>query len=577
MWRGVSTRVLLSLCLVAVGGCGYFKNSKSAIEEAELALAEGDEARAEKIYRDAMRSKGKDSVEARALLINMLINRGGRLLEGGKPEDAMGHYREALALDPRRPESRIAYARALMKVERFTEAIDVLMDGGKECRGCSTMISVIYVERGQAAVRDGQYADALTDFDLALSMNRDPMTVLAKVDVYTQGSYGTGMEAVGYLDHALALMPPDQVGAQQVWWEKRTAVIYTAALAHDDAAISAALAFEDPRRNAADEQRVLDRLNLAMYAASLQIYATDFDFGIARGLRTYDEADGVIEGAPLAALRETLMGLFMQRVSLHLSVNEINAARTALAQALALDPENRMLNFQNVLATAERSSGPARQMLEQWAADPEYTRMRTLVELANARRMMGIGQFTAAAAALERAEKLAPDLLDTRLVRAEIEVETRFEGLKKVWAERFREIGAFSYPGGRINNYGRALAIVRDIQSKYDDAAARDYLRTPGFEQRLAALEKRITAFYPYDAELAPPDKAMQATLLLVREEDGELEVKVLGPTADQVVKVPGPGQQEVVLAGPGLAIVDAPGGYRPVFAEPGVKISVKI
>lgn len=141
MWRDVSTRVLLSLCLVAAAGasgCGYFKNSKSAIEEAEEALEQGDEARAERVYRDAMRSKGKDSEEARALLINLLINRGGRLLEAGKPEDAMGHYREALALDQRRNESRIAYARALMKVERFTEAIDVLMEG-KDCRGCKTM------------------------------------------------------------------------------------------------------------------------------------------------------------------------------------------------------------------------------------------------------------------------------------------------------------------------------------------------------------------------------------------------------------------------------------------------------
>ena len=72
------------------------------------------------------------------------------------------------------------------------------------------------------------------------------------------------------------------------------------------------------------------------------------------------EADGAIQGAPLAALRETLMGLFMQRVALHLSANEITAARKALAQALELDPENRILNFQNVLATAERNGGNGR-------------------------------------------------------------------------------------------------------------------------------------------------------------------------------------------------------------------------
>src|SRR5262245_50296112 len=123
MWRRASTRILLSLCLVVAAnasGCGYFKYNKTPLDEAADALEQGDEARAEKIYRDVMRGQGKDSAEARALLINMLINRGGRLLEGGKPEDAMGYYREALALDTQRNESRIAYARALMKVERFT-------------------------------------------------------------------------------------------------------------------------------------------------------------------------------------------------------------------------------------------------------------------------------------------------------------------------------------------------------------------------------------------------------------------------------------------------------------------------
>ena len=91
-----------------------------------------------------------------------------------------------------------------------------------------------------------------------------------------------------------------------------------------------------------------------------------------------------------------------------------------------------------------------------------------------------------------------------------------------------------------------------------------------GFTEGLDSMKLRA---FP----LAPPDKATQATLLLVREEQGEIEVKILGPTADQVVKVAGPGQLEVPLAVPGMAVVDAPGGYRPVFAEPGVKIIVKI
>lgn len=573
------SRALASLCLAGVlaSGCAYFKNSKSKIDEAEIALSQGDERRAEELYRDAMRSKGKDSAEARALLINLLINRGGRLMDKGKPEDAMAHYRDALSLDESRDESRIAYARALMKVERYTEAIDVLMDG-KDCRGCKTMVSVIYLERGQANLRDAEYADALTDFDMALTMNRDPLTVLHKVDAYTTGNYGTGLEAVEYLDHALRLMPPDQVGAQQVWWDKRTAVLYTAAINHEDQVIGAALAFEDPRRGVDPTKSKVDRFNLAMYAASVQIYAQDFELGIKRGLDTYATAESAgIPEADLTALRETLMGLFMQRVALHLAADEDVAARKAIAAALELDPGNRILSFQNVLATAARSTSQARALLDEWTGDPEYDRMKALLELAYVRKMMEVGQFTAAKTGLERAEKLAPELLDVRLARAELEAQTRFEGLKKAWVERFRELEPFSYPQARINYYGRAVAYINAVRAGYTEEAARDVLRMPAFDKRLTTLEKSIGEFYPYAAELSPPDKAATAMLLLVREEDGEFEVKIAGPKQEHVIKLPGKGQQEVDLTMPGLAVIQAPSGPKAVFAEPGVRIVIEI
>lgn len=568
------TVVALSLTAILAGsGCAYYRNSTSALEDAQAALDARDEAKAEQLYRDTMRDeRSRDRDEARALLINLLINRGGRMMSNGKSDDAMEHYREALSLDPSRDESRIAYARALMKVERFTEAIDVLMEG-KSCRGCKSLISVIYLERGNAGVRDGEYVDALADYDMALSMNRDPMTVLAKVEVYTVGKHGTAAEAVGYLDHALRLMPPDQVGAQQLWWDKRTAVLYTAAIAGEHGALDSALALEDPRRNLDPARRTIDRLQLHMYVASLQIYAKAYELGTERGLRTYAEAEGAVSEAELAALRETLMGLFMQRVATHFADDDDAAARAALAQALALEPNNRILQFQNIIATAARNTGSARQMLAEFESDPEYNRLRALVECVYARKMMEIGQFTAARGAVEKAERYDANLLETHLARAELEAETRFDGLKKVWAESFREIGTFSYPGGRINNYGRALAELRLIQSKLDDAAARDYLRAPAFQKRVEQLEAKINAFYPYDAALAEqPDKAV---LLLVRKESGELEVRIQGPAGEQVVKVPGESQLEVPLT-PGLVIVHS-GGRKALFAEPGVEIAVEV
>lgn len=570
-------RPLLALSLIALlagSGCAYYRDSKTPIEEAQAALEAGDEPKAEALYRDTMRSKKSGSEEARALLINLLINRGGRLMGQGKPELAMDNFREALSLDQGRDESRIAYARALMKTERFTEAIDVLMENSS-CRGCKSLISVIYLERGNTEVRDGEYVDALADYDMALSMSRDPLTVLAKVDVYTVGKHGTAAEAVGYLDHALRLMPVDQVGAQQVWWEKRTAVLYNAAMSGEHGALDSALALEDPRSKVDAARRTLDRLQLQMYIASLQIYMKAYELGTERGLRTYAEAQGAVSEAELAALRETLMGLFMQRVATHFADDDGSAARAALDQALALDPSNRVLNFQHIIATAARNTGTARQLLGELEGDPEYNRLRALVETVYARKMMGIGQFSAARGAVEKAERYDPNLLETRLARAELEVETRFPDLKKTWAESFREIATFNYPGGRINNYGRALAELREIQSKYDDAAARDYLRAPAFATRVEQLEAKIKAFYPYDAALADaPDKAV---LQFVREESGELEVKVQAPAGEQVVKVPGASQIDLPLTKPGLVIVDGPSGRKALFAEPGVKIIVKV
>jgi tetratricopeptide (TPR) repeat protein len=570
-----STLVALSLtaCL-SISGCAYLRNSETRIEEAQSALQAGDEARAEELLRDNMRDKrSKDSEEARALLINLLINRAGRLTSQGKADDAMGHYREALSLDPLRDESRIAYARALMKVERFTEAIDVLMDN-KKCRGCKSLIAVIYLERGNAGVRDGEYSDALADYDMALGMVRDPLTVLAKIDVYTVGNYGTASEAVGYLDQALNFMPIDQIGVQQLWWDKRMGVVYLAAMAGEHGAVDSALALPDPRRSLDDARRILDRLQLHMYVASLQIYTKAYELGTDRGLRAYAEAEGAVPEAELAKLRETLLGLFVQRIATHFADDDDAAARTALAQALELDPNHRILKFQDIIASASRNTGAARQQLAGFQSDPEFNRMRALIECVYARKMMGIGQITAARGAVEKAERFDPTLLETHLARAELEVETRFDGLKKIWAESFREIGTFSYPGGRINNYGRALAEVRFIQSKLDDAAQRDPLRAPAFLKRVEQLEAKIKAFYPYDAALG--ESRDKAVLVFVRAESGEAEIKFQGPGGEQVVKVPGESQLEVPLSSPGLVVLTT-GGRKALFAEPGVKIMLKV
>jgi hypothetical protein len=188
---------------------------------------------------------------------------------------------------------------------------------------------------------------------------------------------------------------------------------------------------------------------------------------------------------------------------------------------------------------------------------------------------MEIGQFTAAAGAVEKAVKIDPNLLETKLARAELLADTRLEDLRKTWAENFREIGTYSYPGGRINYYGRALAELRGVQAMFDEAAQRDFLRGPKVGERITALEQRITKFYPFAVAARSDDKA---AIRLTRKDSSAATIKVKGPSKLHEVAVPENGEAELVLEGPGYVIVETPSGtQKALFAEPGITITIDL
>lgn len=560
--------------LLLVGGCAYFKVSQSTLAQAQEAQAAGDEAKAEELYRDAMREKGRDREDAKRGLVSLLLQRATRVAANDQDE-AMKIHRDVLTLVPESDEARIAYGRALMNVERFTEAIDVLMEAPK-CRGCKTMISVIYIARAEHAVKDGEFADALADFDQAISLSHDPLTVLAKVDVYTKSGYGKAEDAVAWLDQAQRLLPVEQTGQQALWFEKRTEVIYWAAMRSEHEAIGRALMLDDPRTRVPAEQKLIDQLNLQMYAASLQIYQLQFDVGTQRGLATWQQAQAQnLSGPPLESLRQTLLALFAQRVSVHLTNGEEKQAREVIDMGREIDPQDRTLALQDIIVTAMRNTGSARKMLDAWKDDAGHTRMRALVETVYAQKMMEIGQFTAADGAVAKAMKIDPSLLESKLAHAELRAETRLEDLRKTWAENFREIATYSYPGGRINYYGQALAELRTVQTMFDETAQRDFLRGPSVGKRIAALEQRITAFYPFAVESRADEKA---ALVLTRKEGSAAKIAVQGPTKSHEVDVPENGRAELVLEGPGYVVVTTPsGGRKALFAEAGVSVIVDL
>lgn len=569
-----ASALALGLLLFADAGCAYFKDGPSTYEQAQDAQAAGDEAKAEELYREAIREKGSDKEDAKRGLVSLLLQKAARVGEKD-PDTAITIHRDVLAMVPDSDEARIAYGRALMNGERYTEAIDVLMEGTK-CRGCKSMISVIYIARAEHAVKEGSFSDALADYDQAIALNHDPLTVLAKVDTYTTHGNGTAADAVKWLDQAQRLMPVDQTGQQSLWYEKRTQVVYWAAMRNEHEAVGQALMLDDPRTTVPAEQKLIDQLNLQMYAASLQIYQLQFDIGTQRGLATWQQAQAQkLSGPPLDALRTTLLALFAQRVAVHLSKGEEKQARDVIAMGREIDADDRMLGLQEVIVMAMRNTGNARKLAEEWSSDPIYPRMRALVETVYAAKMIEIGQFSAAGGAVEKAVKIDPNLLETKLARAELLAETRLEDLRKTWAENFREIGTYSYPGGRINYYGRALAELRAVQAMFDEAAQRDFLRGPRVGERITALEQRITKFYPFAVAARSDDKA---AIRLTRKDSSAATIKVKGPSKQHELAVPENGEAELVLEGPGYVIVETPSGtQKALFAEPGITITIDL
>jgi tetratricopeptide (TPR) repeat protein len=560
--------LIAGLLLLQVGGC----STLSALDRGRDAAAAGDDVLAEKLFREAMGS-GEDAAEARHHLETLLMARAKALTSEDSAE-ARDVYRAILEFHPESVQARLGLGRVLMRSKDYEEALLVLDEGGGQA-GCKSLASVVYERRAHDRIDAGDFKAAAQDLERALALRDDPRLILAKVRIYTVGGGGSAKAAVKWLRQAHARLDLSITAHVAEYATARRDLALAAARNGDLEGVEWTLALPLSRPDLDERGQLLAEYDLRLAVASQQIAIGARDEAMRRGAEAFAEAHATGDEDVLTHVKSGFLGLFAQQAAFQIAEGNRRALKTIDA-GLRIDPDHQVLGLQRVIAAAMRSSRRANALLSDLPEDePGRDKLEALLLTVRANKLIDSGQLTAARAALDRAENLAADLLEVRLVSAELLAKTRFRGLTRSAAEEFRRIGAFRYPGGRINHYAEALAELDWIRRYYDEKEARHPLRGPEFARRLEALEKEIRAFYPYDVAYNPDATAV---LILRRAGIDSIEVEIaLARNPHRTVAIPGSGDATVAFDEQGFVHLTGPELELGLFVESYAAITAEI
>jgi tetratricopeptide (TPR) repeat protein len=561
-------RVVAVSALLGAAGCA----STNPLKKGREAAAAGDDARAEEFFREAIQ-KGKGADEAKRRLETLLMKRAAAHASD-EPEDAIMAYREIIGINPESVQARVALGRLLMRKKRYEDALEVLSEV-KGCAGCRSLASVVFEKRAMDRINAGEFDGASADLEAAFELRPDARLVLGKIRIYTVGGAGSSADAVALLRQAQKMIDVEHAAQVKAFVDTRRELAVAAARNGDGAAIEATLQVASPEYQVDPRRALMNEYYLRLSVASTQIAHGAEQEGMRRGAEAYAEAlesnDDEIHGY----VRSGFLDLFAQRGAQDIAAGSRGAAR-GIRAGLRIDPDHLVLRYQLVIATSIRSSSQARSVLADIPEDaPGRDKLEALLLTVRARKMVKIGQMTAARRAVERASELAPDMLEVRLATAEILSRTRMKGLSRTAIEEFRRIGAFHYPRGRINCYGGALAELDWIRERYDERAASHPLRGPRFASVFEALEGKIRSFYPFDVVHNPDPTAV---LTLRGKQTEPVEVRVTRPSQDaKTLAVPPAGDVSMSFDDPGFVHLFAPARELGLFVEPHADIIAEI
>ncbi len=556
-------RVSISLAtlfiVAAASGCA------AHLEKADEALTIGNEPEAEVHLRKALKQNASKAEAARQLSI--LLAKQGNEFAASEPRKAENMFTEALELDPTNDEARMGIARLLMKRGFMADARELL--SSPDCRGCGVLMAMILHEDGVKHLNAGEYDLARKSFEEALALGKDPLDALAIAETWMTGPTPDLQQAKASLAAAAPLIARGQMQPENLFRDLRTRLIVAAAAAHQLEMVDELLEIRTP--SLAEEPE----FELRFKASQEQFKAGDSDPAIKRISSLLETSGQYIDPALRDVMSGALMVMYSARVAQSLQAGDPVSAAKDIVAGLKLDPANTRLALQQVLAIAGNGRlDLAFAELDKQGKSADVDKVRAILHATDAIASIEAGNAPKAIAALDKAEAVDADLPEVHLARAYLLAETRSEDLSKKQLQEARELSAFTYPGGRINQYAGALAHIDRARQVISKQGIFHPWRGPNFEPKLTALEQKIKAFYPYEVRWYDG----KGGLLEVASEGGQKDVGVSGPRWLKVTAIASPGKTaEVEVPNVGLVVLEVDGKQIGVLVEAHSHVKVSL
>jgi thioredoxin-like negative regulator of GroEL len=556
-------RVLASFALIASlavqSGCG------GSLNRAHEALAVGDEAQAETQLRKALKTKSTHDEAGR--LLSVLLTDKAEKIASDEPKKAEDLYREALDLDVRNEAARLGLARLLMKRGFMEEANELLAMKG--CHGCGRLVGMMVHQRADNALATGDIMGARQLYQQAFDEGHDPMDALGLVRTYLAPSARDLDAAMAALAAAAPLIAGGQVEAERLFQELRIQLLSAAAAARNNDMVEALFDIKTPVLQDEPEFDLRFRISQAQFRNG------DSDPAIARMTHLLETSGQYLEPTQREVMNAALVVMYSARAAQFLQAGDPVGAAKDIAAGLKIDANNSRLKLQQVLAIAANRLPLALTEIEKQTKGKDRTEVEAILHALEVFAYLDEAKMAKAYDALDKAQRLGADLPEVRLARAYVLAESRNEDIKKKDdLKDARQLGGFSYPKGRINQYPGALANLDRARDRVREQGVLHPFRGPGFETRAAALEQKIKAFYPYEVEWY----AGKGGMIQIVAKSGQETVEYRGPRWLKGSAVASPGfEAEIPVENPGLVYLEHNGKEIAIVVEANTQIKIEL
>ncbi len=546
----------LTVALPAVG-CA------SSLEKARAADAAGDLTEAEHQYRAAY-AEPEFQEEAGIELAAVLMKRAEHA--NGRERETL--LKEVLLLDPSIDDARLKLARMYMTADKYEDGL-VLLENQPQCRGCASLEAAMLFKRGRYHIDQGEGQSAREDIHRAMLYEADPLMALAEVEIYTKINQGTPEQALGALQKAAELIDEGNVAAQNAFREHRRTLILTFAERRETAALDTVLKIRVPHQPADPKAFLLE-----FEAAKIQFRAGDYQLGLDRAAGIYLQYGDQLNPHDRDLMRAVVVVMYSTRAGVELARGDGAKAKKDLELGLFIEPDNKTLLLQQIIAEALVDDDHAFEMLDELDDDsPEVFQVRAILYTMVAHEALKDGKMTRATRYLEKAKEIGEGLPEYRVTYAEWLTRKRVEDITVLQIQTVREKGIFRYPKGRVNRYAEALAELHWAKNHLSKIDERHPYRAPALETRMETLREEITGFYPYKVEYNETEDC-KLVITNARKEPLEVSIKVgalkekftLESGASKELEVNKPGFTEIKAGEVDKAMVTE--GYTKIFVD---------